>query len=57
MVREAYSIDRLDLIREVGVQFGVKAVTAPVRERISDALDWAVAAGRLAVDDDRFTNA
>jgi hypothetical protein len=57
VVREAYSIDRVDLIREVGVQFGVKAVTAPVRERISDALDWAVAAGRLAVDDERFTNA
>jgi len=57
VVRAAHSIDRIDLIREVGTQFGAKAVTAPVRERISEALDWAVSAGRLAVDDDRFTNA
>ena len=55
VVRAAYSISRNDLIRVVGSQFGVRSLTSPVRERISEALDWAVATGRLAVDDDRFT--
>jgi len=57
VVRSAYSISRSDLIRVVSSQFGAKAVTAPVKERISDALDWAVEARRLSVEDDRFTNA
>ena len=57
IVKEAYSIDRTDLIRAVATQFGAKSVTAPVRERISDALDWAVADGRLQAEDDRFNTA
>jgi len=57
VVRSAYSISRSDLIRVVSSQFGAKAVTTPVKERISDALDWAVEARRLSVEDDRFTNA
>lgn len=57
VTKEAYSISRADLIRVVSSLFGAKAVTAPVRERISDALDWAVEAGRLRVENDRFTSA